>query len=106
MRDPTRRELIKLSASFAARAKTIRRTTKDETLANLYDVASRVALERPVVSPIRQTALSRLFPNYPPSDRARTWVVIGFLPRPVSNVYGSRVASDPTGEISFPERGE
>lgn len=46
MRDPTRRELIKLSASFAARAKTIRRTTKDETLANLYDVASRVALEK------------------------------------------------------------
>ena len=46
MRDPTRRELMKLSASFAARAKTIRRTTKDETLANLYDVASRVALEK------------------------------------------------------------
>ena len=42
---PTSQEMIKLSASFAARAKLLRRLGNPKQ-AELYDLASRVAMER------------------------------------------------------------
>jgi hypothetical protein len=44
---PTSRDLIKLSNSFAGYAKRIRKSgIKDEKQAELYDLASRVAMKR------------------------------------------------------------